>query len=163
MPGHGGNCVFHWCQGFGFLIFCLLYTDYALAKALELGICIVLIAVVLDKLSLAWANKQTDYFADDNFVQRHKYGIFFVILLTTCVILSFLGKLIFAGGINYFYLIPHNQGITTEPFWQSGVDWMVENWYRGLQAFNNWLIIDVLMPMKAAYLGKCPSVLLSSW
>ena len=69
------------------------------------------------------------------------------------MILSFLGKLIFAGGINYFYLIPHNQGITTEPFWQSGVDWMVENWYRGLQTFNNWLIIDVLMPMKAAYLG----------
>jgi glycine betaine/proline transport system permease protein len=30
---------------------------------------------------------------------------------------------------------------------------MVENWYRGLQIFNNWLIIDVLMPMKAAYLG----------
>jgi glycine betaine/proline transport system permease protein len=30
---------------------------------------------------------------------------------------------------------------------------MVENWYRGLQTFNNWLIIDVLMPMKTAYLG----------
>ena len=139
-------------KGLGFNLL-LALNQLRIGQALELGICIVLIAVVLDKLSLAWANKQTNYFADDSFMQLHKYGIFFLILLTTCVILSFLGKLIFAGGINYFYLIPHNQGITTEPFWQSGVDWMVENWYRGLQTFNNWLIIDVLMPMKAAYLG----------
>ena len=138
-------------KGLGFNLL-LALNQLRIGQALELGICIVLIAVVLDKLSLAWANKQTDYFADDNFVQRHKYGIFFVILLTICVILSFIGKLIFGGGINFFHLIPHNQGITTEPFWQAGVDWMVENWYRGLQAFNNWLIIDVLMPMKEFYL-----------
>jgi glycine betaine/proline transport system permease protein len=139
-------------KGLGFNLL-LALNQLRIGQALELGICIVLIAVVLDKLSLAWANKQTDYFGDDRFVQRYKYGILFLILLTTCVILSILGKLIFAGGINYLHLIPHNQGITTELFWQSGVDWMVENWYSGLQNFNNWLIIDVLMPMKAAYLG----------
>ena len=139
-------------KGLGFNLL-LALNQLRIGQALELGICIVLIAVVLDKLSLAWANKQTDYFADDNFVHRYKYGIFFLILLTVCVTLSFVGKLIFGGSINFFHLIPHNQGITTEPFWQAGVDWMVENWYRGLQTFNNWLIIDVLMPMKAFYLG----------
>ncbi|MDC1481769.1 ABC transporter permease subunit [Ascidiaceihabitans sp.] len=139
-------------KGLGFNLL-LALNQLRIGQALELGICIVLIAVVLDKLSLAWANKQTDYFADYRFVQRHKYGIFFLVFLVACVMLSVLGKFIFAGGINYFHLIPHNQGITTELFWQSGVDWMVENWYRGLQTFNNWLIIDVLMPMKTAYLG----------
>ena len=139
-------------KGLGFNLL-LALNQLRIGQALELGICIVLIAVVLDKLSLAWANKQTDYFADSSYFQRHKYGIIFLIFMATCVILTFVGKIIFGGGLNYFYLIPHNQGITTEPFWQAGVDWMVENWYHGLQTFNNWLIIDVLMPMKAAYLG----------
>tara|TARA_B110000046_G_scaffold104781_1_gene112142 strand:- start:521 stop:1846 length:1326 start_codon:yes stop_codon:yes gene_type:complete len=139
-------------KGLGFNLL-LALNQLRIGQALELGICIVLIAVVLDKLSLAWANKQTDYFADLNFSQRHKYAILFLVLLGTSIILTFSGKILFGGEINYFYLIPHNQGITTEPFWQAGVDWMVENWYRGLQIFNNWLIIDVLMPMKAAYLG----------
>jgi glycine betaine/proline transport system permease protein len=69
------------------------------------------------------------------------------------IALSMLGRLIFADGINYFYLIPHNKGITTETFWQSGVDWMVDNWYQGLQGFNRWLITQVLVPMKTAFLG----------
>ena len=139
-------------KGLGFNLL-LALNQLRIGQALELGICIVLIAVVLDKLSLAWANKQTDYFANLNFFQRHKYVVIFIMLLLTSVVLTFLGKVLFGEAINYFYLIPHNQGITTEPFWQAGVDWMVENWYRGLQVFNNWLIIDVLMPMKAAYLG----------
>ena len=139
-------------KGLGFNLL-LALNQLRIGQALELGICIVLIAVVLDKLSLAWANKQTDYFANLNFFQRHKYAVIFIMLLLTSIVLTFLGKVLFGGAINYFYLIPHNQGITTEPFWQAGVDWMVENWYRGLQVFNNWLIIDVLMPMKAAYLG----------
>jgi glycine betaine/proline transport system permease protein len=32
--------------------------------ATEIGICIVLIAIMLDRLSLAWANQQTDYFSN---------------------------------------------------------------------------------------------------
>ena len=139
-------------KGLGFNLL-LALNQLRIGQALELGICIVLIAVVLDKLSLAWANKQTDYFANLNFFQRHKYAVIFIMLLLTSIVLTFVGKVLFGGAINYFYLIPHNQGITTEPFWQAGVDWMVENWYRGLQVFNNWLLIDVLMPMKAAYLG----------
>ncbi|MDP4063743.1 hypothetical protein IMCC1933_15840 [Rhodobacteraceae bacterium IMCC1933] len=139
-------------KGLGFNLL-LALNQLRIGQALELGICIVLIAVVLDKLSLAWANQQTDYFADESFMRRHRYGVIFLAIFALCLLLSLLGRTIFFNGINYFYLIPHNQGITTEPFWQAGVDWMVENWYHGLQAFNNWLILDVLMPMKAAYLG----------
>ena len=139
-------------KGLGFNLL-LALNQLRIGQALELGICIVLIAVVLDKLSLAWADRQTDYFPDESFLRRHRYRVMFLAVFGLCLLLSFLGNLVFSGGINYFYLIPHNQGITTEPFWQSGVDWMVENWYHGLQAFNNWLILDVLMPMKTAFLG----------
>ena len=50
-------------------------------KALEIGICIVLIAIVLDRLSLAWANKQTDYFAELSFKERHKYSLMFLVVI----------------------------------------------------------------------------------
>jgi ABC-type proline/glycine betaine transport system permease subunit len=69
------------------------------------------------------------------------------------IVLAVLGGRIFGDGVNYFYLIPHNMGVTTEDFWQSGVDWMVENWYQGLQGFNRGLITQVLIPMKTAFLG----------
>ncbi len=139
-------------KGLGFNLL-LALNGLRIGLALELGICIVLIAVVLDKLSLAWANKQTDYFADLNFVERHKHGLIFLAILAICIVLAFLGSFVFKGGINYLYLIPHNKGITTENFWQAGVDWIVDNWYAGLQGFNRGLIINVLQPMKNAYLS----------
>ncbi|MCP4074103.1 MAG: ABC transporter permease subunit [Hyphomicrobiales bacterium] len=139
-------------KGLGFNLL-LALNQLRIGQALELGICIVLIAVVLDKLSLGWANKQIDYFANLGFVERHKYGFIFIGILLVGIALAYLGTFIFEGGINYFYLIPHNKGFTTENFWQSGVDWMVDNWYQGLQTFNKLLIIDVLLPMKNAYLS----------
>lgn len=139
-------------KGLGFNLL-LALNGLRIGLALELGICIVLIAVVLDKLSLAWADKQTDYFADQSFVERHKFGLIFAVLFAACILLAFAGRFIFADGINYLYLIPHNRGVTTEWFWQSGVDYMVENWYSGLQVFNVGLIVNVLQPMKKAYLA----------
>ncbi len=139
-------------KGLGFNLL-LALNQLRIGQALELGICIVLIAVVLDKLSLAWADKQTDYFADLEFAQRHKYSLLFLGLFVVATLLAFIGSILFRDGINYFYLIPHNQGITTENFWQAGVDWMVDNWYQGLQGFNKGLIVNVLVPMKNAYLG----------
>ncbi|MEC4674143.1 MAG: ABC transporter permease subunit, partial [Nitrospirota bacterium] len=139
-------------KGLGFNLL-LALNQLRIGQALELGVCIVLIALVLDKLSLGWANKQIDYFADLSFVERHKYAFIFAGILLAGIILAYIGAFIFEGGINYFYLIPHNKGITTENFWQSGVDWMVDNWYQGLQVFNKALIIYVLVPMKNAYLS----------
>ena len=139
-------------KGLGFNLL-LALNQLRIGQALELGICIVLIAVVLDKLSLGWANKQIDYFADLSFVERHKYSLIMGGILVVGVILASIGSLIFKDGINYFYLIPHNQGLTTENFWQSGVDWIVDNWYSSLQVFNVGLIVNVLVPMKNAYLS----------
>lgn len=121
--------------------------------ALEIGICIVLIAIVLDRLSLAWANKQTDYFVKQSFKERHKYSLMFLGAFVVGVLLALLGKLVFKEGFNYLYLIPHNKGITTEPFWQAGVDWLWDTFFYSLKGFNEWFITQVLVPVKSAFLG----------
>ncbi|MDH3761769.1 MAG: ABC transporter permease subunit [Gammaproteobacteria bacterium] len=121
--------------------------------ALEIGICIVLIAIMLDRLSLAWADKQIDYFADLSFVERHKHSLMFGAVFVVGVILAWIGSFFFRDGFNYLYLIPHNKGITTEPFWQAGVDWIIDTFFFALKAFNEWLIVQVLVPVKTAYLG----------
>ncbi len=66
-------------------------------------------------------------FADLSFVERNKYSLIMAAILAVGVVLASIGSLIFQDGINYFYLIPHNKGLTTEIFWQSGVDWIVDN------------------------------------
>ena len=121
--------------------------------ALELGICIVLIAIVLDRLSLAWANKQVDYFADQSFTQRHKYSLMFTGVFVAGIILAYLGKFIFKEGFNYLYLIPHNKGVSTAAFWQAGVDWVWDTFFYSLKGFNEWFITSVLIPTKKAYLA----------
>ncbi|WP_416696179.1 ABC transporter permease [Candidatus Pseudothioglobus sp. Uisw_050_01] len=139
-------------KGLGFNLL-LALNQLKIGQALELGICIVLIAVFLDKLSLAWANKQTDYFADLPFIERHKYAVSFAAILFVGTLLAYLGTFLFSDGINYLYMIPHNKGYTSQLFWQSGVDWIWDTFFFSLQGFNTWLIQDVLIPMKTAYLS----------
>ena len=131
----------------------LALNQLRIGLALESGICIVLIAVVLDKMSLAWANKQADYFADLNFVERNKHFLMFVLVLAVGVLLAYVGTFFFKEGFNYLYIVPHNKGITTEPFWQAGIDWIWDTFFFTLKAFNVFLITNVLVPMKNAYLG----------
>ncbi|MGR3344109.1 MAG: ABC transporter permease [Paracoccaceae bacterium] len=120
---------------------------------IEIGVCIVLIAVLLDKMSLAWANKQTDYFADLAFIERHKYSLIFLIVFMVGTVLAYIGTLIFEEGFNYLYIIPHNKGITTAPFWQAAVDWVWDTFFYSLKSFNVFLITQVLIPMRDAYLA----------
>lgn len=124
-----------------------------IGTGLEIGVCIVLIAVLLDKISLAWANKQTDYFEEHGFVQRHKYLLLFLIIFLVGSALAYIGTFFFEEGFNYLYIIPHNKGITTAPFWQAAVDWIWDSFFYTLKSFNEWLITSVLVPMRDAYLS----------
>ena len=120
---------------------------------IEIGLCIVLIAVLLDKMSLAWANKQTDYFADLTFFQRNKYALVALIVFLVGVALAYIGSFLFREGFNYLYIVPHNKGITTAPFWQDTVDWIWDTFFYTLRSFNVFLITSVLEPMKSMYLA----------
>ena len=139
-------------KGLGFNLKVAL-NSLEIGKASEIGLCVVLIAVILDKYSLAWANKQKDYFANLNFYQKNKSYIAFTLLTVLGVILAYLGARYFENTINYLYYIPFNKGFTISPFIDAGIDWIWETFFVYLNAFNIWLITSVLVPMKDAYLG----------
>ena len=120
--------------------------------ALECGVCITLIAVLLDKMSLAWANKQTNYFENLTYFQENKFTIIFGIIVLVGSILAFLGSFFFKEGFNYLFIVPHNKGISTEVFWNAGVEWIWDTFFFTLKIFNTWLITKVLIPMKMTYL-----------
>ncbi len=124
-----------------------------IGTGIEIGVCIVLIAVVLDKMSLAWANKQTDYFADLSFLERHSTLIAMLAVFVAGSILAAIGSFIFEEGFNYLYVIPHNKGITTAPIWQAAVDWIWDTFFFVLKGFNEFLITKILVPMRDAYLA----------
>ena len=124
-----------------------------IGTGLEIGICIVLIAVVLDKMSLAWAHKPTDYFADLSFTERHRHLLICLAILVAGSLLAYIGSFFFAEDFNYLYIVPHNKGITTAPYWQAGVDWLWDTFFFILKGFNEWLITKVLVPMRDTYLA----------
>ena len=130
----------------------LALNQLRIGLALEAGVCITLIAVLLDKLSLAWANKQKNYFENPTPFQKNKYLYIFGGIVVVGYIFSYLGTFFFKEGFNYFFIVPHNKGISTEAFWNAGVDWILVNFFDTLKIFNTWLIVDILIPMKNAFL-----------
>src|SRR5210317_1794679 len=143
-------------KGLGFNLL-LALNQLNIGLALEAGLCISLIAILLDKMSLAWANKQIDYFGNMTFFQRNKNLIFFSASVIIGIILAYIGTFIFKGGFNYLFEVPHNKGISTADFWNKGVDWIFDTFFVYIKAFNTWLIVDVLQPMRALFL-RMPAV-----
>ncbi len=123
-----------------------------IGKAAEAGLCIVIIAVILDRYTKAWANKPIDYFEDLNFYQKYKYLILFGISLFITSIIAFAANGYFEK-INYLYLIPSEKGLTIAHYIDAGVDWVWDTFFYPLNTFNKFLITQVLIPMKNAYLG----------
>ncbi|MDC0585780.1 ABC transporter permease subunit [Candidatus Pelagibacter sp.] len=143
-------------KGLGYnLLLALNRLDIGLA--LEAGLCISLIAILLDKMSLAWANKQTDYFGNLTFFQKNKNILFFAASVIVGIMLAYFGTFLFKGTYNYLFEIPHNKGISTADFWNKGVDWIFDTFFVYIKAFNTWLIVDVLQPMRALYL-RMPAI-----
>ena len=143
-------------KGLGFNLL-LALNQLNIGLALEAGLCISLIAILLDKMSLAWANKQTDYFGNLTFFQRNKNILFFAATVIVGVVLAYIGTFLFKGSFNYLFEVPHNKGISTADFWNKGVDWIFDTFFVYIKAFNTWLIQEVLQPMRALYL-RMPAV-----
>ena len=81
-------------------------------------------------MSLAWANKQVDYFGNLTFFEQHKNRLLcFAGAVLIGIVLAFIGSFFFKEGFNYLYEIPHNKGISTADFWNKGVDWVWDTFF----------------------------------
>ena len=123
----------------------LMLNSLRIGKALELGVSIVLVAVILDRLSLAWAYKQPNYTENLPFYLRYKYPLIILSLVAVSILVSLYYP--------YAYKIPRKLAFTTEGFWDAIVDYIVVNWFDSLLNFRSFLLLEVLIPLRDFYLS----------
>ena len=131
-------------SGLGYSLLVML-NGLKIGKAFEFGVSIVLIAIVLDRLSLAWAEHQRDYLANLPFHRRYRFWIYLLTALIVSIVLSSVFPVL--------YLIPEELALTTAPFWDTIVDWIITNWSDTLQVFRTFMLVEILIPMRNAFIA----------
>ena len=119
-------------------------------EALEMGVAIVLMAIMLDRISQAAARRRPEHLADDaSFVDRHPT---LTVLAGVFVVTSLLA-LAFDWALTY----PTEEGrdwtISTAPFWESIVDYVQVAWRGATQAFKDFVLLNLLLPMRDFFVG----------
>ena len=130
-------------SGLGYRLLHKLQT-LKIGQSLEIGIAIVLLAVVLDGLSRAWAEKKRDYTANLPFHVRFKYPMLLIGLTAVALTAS-----------NYFPIldkVPKELAFTYASTWDALVDWIVINWSDGLTSFRYFLLLNILTPLRDSLL-----------
>ncbi|MGI9301458.1 MAG: ABC transporter permease, partial [Gammaproteobacteria bacterium] len=117
-----------------------------LGQALEQGVAIVVIAVALDRLSQAYAHKPPVYIDKTlPWVHRHPHLGFAMAFAIVTIVAS------------YFFpalrVLPKDWTITTAPMWDAGIEWVTDNLYDSVQGFRNFVLIDILIPIKTFMLS----------
>ena len=114
-----------------------------IGQAFEIGVAIVLIAVMLDRLSQALAAKEPEHKRDGPFWVARPY----LAAAALVVIVSTLLAAVFPAAGE----LPRALTITTAPFWDGIVDFVTLNFYDPLAVFRDALLIDVLIPMRGLF------------
>ena len=116
-----------------------------IGQAMEAGLAIVVIAVVLDRLSQAMARRRPEVavVADGSFVTRHMNLLLALALLLATTIASVaipaLGK------------YPDAMTLTTAPHWKNGVDWITRNYFDAIEAWRVFVLIYFLNPLRSVF------------
>ena len=112
-----------------------------LGQALEQGVAIVVIAVALDRLSQAYAQRPPVY-VDKTLPLwlRHRYisGAFAFAAVSLSA----------AWFFPALRTLPDAWTITTAPMWDAGVDWVNNNLYDSVQGFRNFMLLKILIPIR---------------
>lgn len=123
--------------------FDLLYSLQSLkmGQALEQGVAIVVMAVVLDRLSQAYARRQPAHRRRNaGFWVRHAHAGLAVAVIAVCYLLS--------AWLPALRVLPDDWAITTAPFWDAVVEWISINLYGYLGLIRDGLLINVLIPIR---------------
>ena len=117
-------------------------------KALEVGVAIVLMAIMLDRLSQAAGARRPEHVdLSKSWLQRHPFwlaGAAAVIVGTALAQFS-----------DHAKVLPKDWTISTAPFWEWIVDWVQLNLKSPLGHFRDFMILQILFPMRDGF-GSLP-------
>ncbi len=140
--------------GLGFDVLASLRRQ-AIGDGLEAGIAITLIAIVLDRLSQAWAVQAPKQHVESNkkFYIRHKNLVIALMVLAATTFIGFV--------VPFFAQWPEQFEITTGQFWNDLVKWININFFDQLEAVKIFVLLNILKPVKLFLLSlPWPGVLL---
>lgn len=127
--------------------FDLLYSlqSLKLGQALEQGVAIVVMAIVLDRLSQAYARKQPErHHLGEAIWHRHLHAVLAAAVLAVSYLLAI--------WVPALRVLPSEWTITTAPFWDAIVEWISLNLYGYLGLIRDGLLVNVLIPMRNLFL-----------
>ena len=127
--------------GLGFDVLASLRRQ-AIGDGLEAGIAITLIAIVLDRLSQAWAAQAPKQHVETNknFYSRHKNLVIAILVLAATTLISFV--------VPFFAQWLNSLKITTGQFWNDLVKWVNINFFDQLEAVKVFVLLNILKPIK---------------
>jgi glycine betaine/proline transport system permease protein len=109
-----------------------------IGEGLEVGIAVVLMAVVLDRLSQAWANREPEHREDVASLERFK---FVYLALAIAVVTYILAKV-----TDSFNIYPEGWEISFAQYGDRAVDWSVAN--LPVESTKDFLLLNFLLPMR---------------
>lgn len=115
-----------------------------IGKAIENGVAIVLIAIVLDRLTQAWARRVGEVrHAEGGWARRHWRLLAFLALLAV--------NLLLASWVPELRRLPKALTTTTAPLWDDGIRWLSKNLFDALAILRDDLTVYVLIPIRNAF------------
>lgn len=114
-----------------------------IGQAMEAGLAIVVIAIVLDRLSQAIARRQPLAQRPETFLARHAN----LAIVLGALLLTTLLALLFPA----LDTLPDALTLTTAPYWKAGVDWITVNYFDAIEAGRVALLMWFLNPLRAAF------------
>ena len=109
---------------------------------MEAGLAITLLAIALDRLSQAFANRPPPSHGDaaPPFVRRHPF------LLAALAVLAIAWTA--GAAVPALQDYPERFEITTAGIWSALIKWINVNFYESLEAAKTWLLFNFLIPVK---------------
>jgi glycine betaine/proline transport system permease protein len=116
-----------------------------MGKAIENGVAIVLIAVVLDRLTQAWARRvAAAQHREGTWTQRHRHLLLFLAIAAVALPLAL--------WLPELRQLSKGMTTTTAPLWDQGIRWLSKNLFDALAILRDDLTVYVLIPIRDAFL-----------